>query len=132
PFPRGGGRYRPSWRPRPDLPFRFGEPRACGQGARDSPGSQRIPRPAGQRRTSRRRLPGIFRTVKPRASRRKHDRRHNKKGGRSMASKVILGGLLTFGLLTTAIPASAEQQMTITGWGGAYQMSQREAYFKPF
>ena len=49
-----------------------------------------------------------------------------------MASKVILGGLLTFGLLTTAIPASAEQQMTITGWGGAYQMSQREAYFKPF
>ena len=36
------------------------------------------------------------------------------------------------GLLIAAVPAHAQQQMTITGWGGAYQASQREAYFKPF
>jgi putative spermidine/putrescine transport system substrate-binding protein len=34
--------------------------------------------------------------------------------------------------LVAADAASAEDQLTIVSWGGAYQMSQREAYFKPF
>ena len=47
-----------------------------------------------------------------------------------MTSKAALAGFVALGLL--ASPAWSQQQMTITGWGGAYQMSQREAYFKPF
>src|SRR5262249_32862489 len=47
-----------------------------------------------------------------------------------------LAGLLMAGVAATALcaakPAAAEDQLTITSWGGAYQESQREAYMKPF
>jgi len=53
-----------------------------------------------------------------------------------MTSKLGLSGLLMASVavvaLSSAKPAAAEDQLTITSWGGAYQESQREAYMKPF
>jgi putative spermidine/putrescine transport system substrate-binding protein len=51
-------------------------------------------------------------------------------------SLMIAGALavtgLTAGALLPAKPAVAGEQLTITSWGGAYQMSQRKAYFEPY
>jgi putative spermidine/putrescine transport system substrate-binding protein len=51
-------------------------------------------------------------------------------------SLMIAGALavtgLTAGALMPATPAVAGDQLTITSWGGAYQMSQRKAYFEPY
>ncbi|MGH6934255.1 MAG: ABC transporter substrate-binding protein [Dongiaceae bacterium] len=53
-----------------------------------------------------------------------------------MKNKLGLFGLLMAGVaaiaLTSATPAAAEDQLTIVSWGGAYQASQREAFYKPF
>lgn len=53
-----------------------------------------------------------------------------------MKMKLGLAGLLMTGVTTitlpTAIPAVAQDELTIVSWGGAYQDSQREAYFKPY
>jgi len=53
-----------------------------------------------------------------------------------MKIKLGLAGLLMTGVaaaaLSAASPAAAEDQLTITSWGGAYQESQREAFMKPF
>ncbi len=35
-------------------------------------------------------------------------------------------------LLAGAVPAAAADALTVVSWGGAYQRSQDEAYFKPF
>lgn len=52
------------------------------------------------------------------------------------SSLVIAGALATAGLLGTALvqvkPAFADDQLAITGWGGAFQLSQRKAFFEPF
>lgn len=45
-------------------------------------------------------------------------------------SLAALGGVALAGLAGTA-PAQAEDTITAASWGGAYQMSQREAYYKP-
>src|SRR5262245_66391294 len=58
--------------------------------------------------------------------------------GRQRVMRIELGlsGLLMAGVaavgLSAAAPAAAEDQLTIVSWGGAYQASQREAFFKPF
>jgi putative spermidine/putrescine transport system substrate-binding protein len=53
-----------------------------------------------------------------------------------MTTTIRLAGLLLAGAavlaLPIATPAKAQDQMTIVSWGGAYQDSQREAYYKPF
>lgn len=53
-----------------------------------------------------------------------------------MKTKLKLAGLLMTGAaaiaLSAARPAAAEDQLTVVSWGGAYQESQREAFFKPF
>lgn len=52
-----------------------------------------------------------------------------------MKKDLLFGGLIaavtTVGLLAGAA-AKAEDQLTIVSWGGAYQDSQREAYYKPY
>ncbi|MGY3033999.1 putative spermidine/putrescine transport system substrate-binding protein [Bradyrhizobium sp. USDA 4354] len=49
---------------------------------------------------------------------------------------MIASALAITGLVETVLmpvkPAFAGDQLTITSWGGAYQMSQRKAYFEPF
>ncbi len=53
-----------------------------------------------------------------------------------MKAIPALTGLLMAGTaamaLTVAMPATAQEALTIVSWGGAYQDSQREAYYKPF
>jgi putative spermidine/putrescine transport system substrate-binding protein len=53
-----------------------------------------------------------------------------------MKNKLGLSGLLMAGAAIVALsatrPAAADDQLTIVSWGGAYQDSQREAYYKPF
>lgn len=52
------------------------------------------------------------------------------------SSLIIVGVLAMTGLVEIALvplkPAFAGDQVTITSWGGAYQMSERKAYFEPF
>ncbi len=43
---------------------------------------------------------------------------------------AALGGVAMIGLAGTG-PAAAEDTITVASWGGAYSMSQREAYYKP-
>ncbi|MGB3416384.1 MAG: polyamine ABC transporter substrate-binding protein [Mesorhizobium sp.] len=45
---------------------------------------------------------------------------------------IGVAGLVMASLLAVATVASAEETMTITGYGGAAQESQRKAYFEPF
>ncbi len=40
--------------------------------------------------------------------------------------------VLAAALVTLAEPGSAQQQIVVTSWGGAYQEAQRKAYFEPF
>jgi putative spermidine/putrescine transport system substrate-binding protein len=51
-------------------------------------------------------------------------------------SLYLAGALAAVGLTAAALmptkPALAGDQLTITSWGGAYQMSQRKAYFEPY
>lgn len=51
-------------------------------------------------------------------------------------SLIIVGALAVIGLSVSGLvairPAFAGDQLTITGYGGAYQMSQRKAYFEPY
>jgi putative spermidine/putrescine transport system substrate-binding protein len=53
-----------------------------------------------------------------------------------MRIELGLSGLLMAGVaavgLSAATPAAAEDQLNVVSWGGAYQESQREAFFKPF
>ena len=42
---------------------------------------------------------------------------------------MLAAGALALGAVR---PAQAEDAITVTSWGGAYQHSQDEAYFKPF
>ncbi|HEY8013078.1 MAG TPA: extracellular solute-binding protein, partial [Dongiaceae bacterium] len=54
-----------------------------------------------------------------------------------MKKTLMLAGALTvagvtLALLAPAKPALAGDQLNITSWGGAYQMSQRKAYFEPY
>ena len=46
-----------------------------------------------------------------------------------LASLLLAG---TAVLALSAQPASADGELTVVSWGGAYQMSQQEAYIKPF
>src|SRR5436190_23749861 len=48
-----------------------------------------------------------------------------------IAGAVVATGL-TAGVMTPVKPAAAGDQLTITSWGGAYQTSQRKAYFEPY
>jgi putative spermidine/putrescine transport system substrate-binding protein len=48
-----------------------------------------------------------------------------------IAGAVAAAGL-TAALLAPVRPALAGDQLTITSWGGAYQASQRKAYFEPY
>ena len=41
-------------------------------------------------------------------------------------------GLFGGAMLAGAVPAAAADALTVVSWGGAYQRSQDEAYFKPF
>jgi putative spermidine/putrescine transport system substrate-binding protein len=56
-------------------------------------------------------------------------------GDEKMKAKPSLTGLLTAAIallgMTAADPIHAEE-ITVASWGGAYQTSQREAYFKPY
>ncbi len=45
-------------------------------------------------------------------------------------ASLLLAG--TAALALSARPAAAEGELTVVSWGGAYQMSQQEAYIKPF
>ncbi|MEG6508684.1 extracellular solute-binding protein [Methyloligella sp. 2.7D] len=45
-----------------------------------------------------------------------------------MFASVLLTGLLA----VTPLPAKAESPLSVVTWGGAYEQSQREAYFAPF
>ena len=45
-------------------------------------------------------------------------------------SLAALGGVVVASFAGTA-PVSAEDSVTVASWGGAYSMSQREAYYKP-
>ncbi|WOH52465.1 ABC transporter substrate-binding protein [Bradyrhizobium sp. sBnM-33] len=51
-------------------------------------------------------------------------------------SFILVGALAVSSLAAAALaparPAFAGDQLTITGWGGAYQVSQRKAYFEPY
>jgi putative spermidine/putrescine transport system substrate-binding protein len=47
-------------------------------------------------------------------------------------SKFALAILAGTALAAAASPAFAGDELTITSWGGAYQESQRKAYFEPF
>ena len=54
-----------------------------------------------------------------------------------MKKTLMIAGALTVAgwppaLLAPASPALAGDQLNITSWGGAYQMSQRKAYFEPY
>ena len=46
-------------------------------------------------------------------------------------SGLLMAGVAAVGLSATT-PAAAEDQLNVVSWGGAYQESQREAFFKPF
>ncbi len=50
-------------------------------------------------------------------------------GMRGMGWLALVSGL---GLAAWAAPAAAQDSLTVVSWGGAYQKSQQEAYFKPF
>ena len=45
-------------------------------------------------------------------------------------ASLLLAG--SAALTLSARPAAAEGELTVVSWGGAYQMSQQEAYIKPF
>ena len=51
-------------------------------------------------------------------------------------TKKSIPGIAALGvtglMLAVAVPAHADNALTIVSWGGAYQESQREAYMKPF
>ena len=54
-----------------------------------------------------------------------------------MNKSLMMAGALTVAgmaaaLLAPVTPAFAGDQLNITSWGGAYQMSQRKAYFEPY
>ena len=56
---------------------------------------------------------------------------------KAMKKSLMMAGALTVAgmaaaLLAPATPAFAGDQLNITSWGGAYQMSQRKAYFEPY
>ncbi len=44
---------------------------------------------------------------------------------------TVLGALAVAGVLV-ASGAKAEDTLTVVSWGGAYQESQRKAYYEPF
>lgn len=44
---------------------------------------------------------------------------------------LVLAGLAVMAL-SAATPAAAADSLTVVSWGGSYQASQREAFFKPF
>src|SRR5438876_11277380 len=48
-----------------------------------------------------------------------------------IAGAVVATGL-TAGVMTPVKPAAAGDSLAITSWGGAYQMSQRKAFFEPY
>jgi putative spermidine/putrescine transport system substrate-binding protein len=45
---------------------------------------------------------------------------------------VLLGAALLAGTAFAAVPAQAADELTIVSWGGAYQESQRKAFFEPY
>jgi putative spermidine/putrescine transport system substrate-binding protein len=45
---------------------------------------------------------------------------------------VLFGAALLAGTALLAVKAQAADELTITSWGGAYQESQRKAYFEPY
>ena len=54
-----------------------------------------------------------------------------------MKKSLMMAGALTaasmaVALMVPATPVMAGDQLSITSWGGAYQMSQRKAYFEPY
>jgi len=54
-----------------------------------------------------------------------------------MRRTIVIAGAVAAASLTAALlapvrPAFAGDQLTITSWGGAYQTSQRKAYFEPY
>jgi putative spermidine/putrescine transport system substrate-binding protein len=44
---------------------------------------------------------------------------------------TLLGVVLMAGTAMGAVKAHAADELTITSWGGAYQESQRKAFFEP-
>ncbi|MFN4143896.1 ABC transporter substrate-binding protein [Aestuariivirga sp.] len=45
---------------------------------------------------------------------------------------ILFGAALMAGTALLAVKAQAADELTITSWGGAYQESQRKAYFEPY
>ncbi|MGH6720007.1 MAG: ABC transporter substrate-binding protein [Alphaproteobacteria bacterium] len=50
---------------------------------------------------------------------------------RMKTTSLVLAGVAALGLVA-ASQAQAEESLTIVSWGGAYQESQRKAYYEPF